>query len=166
MAETQAGYPYVSIALRVIDNYAKEILNEKDNAFYPLNARFYLVSSKTGKTNAFAVNSLRHTFPDWDDSLAWFEGKHYIDEWFTVSLKATQDGSGYDVEYLYPLNGQPYKLDRPDVSALSQKWDKFLKAVPRQGEQQQQTPPPNQSVETNVLPKKAIKGSEDDDPPF
>lgn len=169
VGETQAGFPYVSISLRVIDNNDKEILTEHDGAFFGPTARFYLVSSKTGKTNAFAVNSLRHIFPDWDDSLSWFESNPHKDEWYTVNLKVNQDGTGYDVEYLYPFNGQPYKIDRPEVQALARKWDKFFKAVPRQGAQSQQQipPPPNQSVETHVLPKEAKgNGEESDDVPF
>ncbi len=157
IGETQSGFPYVTIALRVIDNQSHEILNEHEGSFYGPTARFYLVSSKTGKTNAFAVNSLRHIFKDWDDSLSWFEAQPHKDEWFTVNLKANQDGTGYDIEYLYPLNGQPYKPDRPDISALAQKWDKFFKSVPR---------PNATQPETNVLPKKAKKGDSDDDVPF
>ena len=168
VGETQSGFPYLSISLRVIDANARDILNEREGSYFGPSARYYLVSSKTGKTNAFAVNSLRHLFPDWDDSLTWFENKPHVQDWYSVQLKANQDATGYDVEYLYPYQGQPYKLDRPEVQALANKWDKFLKAVPRQGSQQQQQtpPPPNQSLETNVLPKEAKKGDDGDDVPF
>ncbi len=161
VGETQAGYPYLSINLRVIDNQAREILNEHEGSYYPPNARFYLVSSKTGRTNAYAVNALRHLFPSWDDSLTWFDSQPYVDEWFTCLLKVNQDGTGYDVESLYPMNGQPYKSDKPDTSELAKKWDAYLKAVPRP-----EAAAPAPQLAPVVINKNLKKTEEGDDVPF
>lgn len=163
VGETLAGYPYLSIALRVIDNQAREILNEREGSFYPLNARFYLVSSKTGRTNTYAVNSLRHLFPGWNDSLTWFDTNPKLDEWFTCLLKVNQDGTGYDVESLYPMNGQPYKSDKPDTFVLAKKWDAYLKAVPRP---EPAAPAPKLQPAPVVINKNLKKTEEGDDVPF
>ena len=163
VGETQAGYPFLAINLRVIDNSAREILNDREGSFFGPVARYYLVSSKTGRTNAFAVNSLRHLFPAWDDSLEWFGGNPHVDEWFSCLLKVNQDGNGYDVEALYPFNGQPYKSDRPDVSELAKKWDQYFKAVPRP---EPAAPAPKLQAAPVVMNKNLKKTEEGDDVPF
>lgn len=126
--ETTQNNPFLYVALRCIDDQNNIINLQNENIAY---LQFFV--KKDGSINKYAIDLIKHAFPEWDMRLEWFsenlENLRY--KWIMCTLHVFADEEKklhYEAKEIYLQQVGPYRKTT-DVKKLGIAWNAKIAAA-------------------------------------